>query len=1442
MRPMGAPGQSAQLPAGLQLGGQPPPGGVSGDPDKRKLIQQQLVLLLHAHKCKQNCTLAHCETMRNVLHHMQQCTEGKSCPTPHCASSRQILNHWKNCTNPSCPVCEPLKSQNRTQVQPSLPQQQVVVPPSAQPPFRPQQPAQAIPQPASMQVHPIRPPGQPMPLTNQGLVQPNSVPAPGYGAIVHWQQPTTQQPQVIRMAAPIPPGRTINMTPTVPQIPNHIQQVVQPAPVPKQSPQQPQVQALVTTSSSTSAGGGWQVEVTNDMRHHLVRRIVQTIFPSPDPEAYKDPRMTNLIEYARKVEREMYSSARNKEEYFHLLAEKCFKIHKELEEKRRSRSTGQTGGNAQRPTGTGANSVQPSTSQTGTPATVSNQVPVSATSISDGMLTMPRTTSATTVPTDCVGVGDDNTLSAVDVAERNFIQAIKKFENSSSGSVDVTMREEQPKGAEVVKSEVKSELDESSVSDGRSNETVSLTTPVKVEVKQEDIKQDPSEASTSQRIQPKVPRDPKRWSREELMRAFHPVYEKLYSSEPDSFPFQRPVDPIQLGIPDYPSIVKNPMDLSTISKKLQDGSYKDPWEVVGDFWLMFNNAWLYNKKSSKVYRYCSTLNSIFVEEADKVMKDLGFCCATEYVFEPKVLYCFSPNSCTIQKDQTYYTFVKKDRAAYPGLSCDKYHFCESCFVKSVEFVDIYEDISSQQPVRVPKSEFEQKKNNIKDMEKFCQCRECGRKWHCICALHMDEIYPSGFVCPTCISSKKIVKRENRFTAKKLSPCILSEFLEKRVNDFLKKKETNAGAVHIRVLSNVDKQCEVKPLMRSRFTDAGSFPESFTFRSKAIFAFQDQDGVDVCFFGLHVQEYGSNCPQPNCRRVYVAYLDSVHYFQPRKYRTDVYHEILIGYLDYVKKLGYAFAHIWSCPPSEGDDYIFHCHPADQKIPKPKRLTDWYRRMLDKALIERIVVDYKDILAYALENSIVSPTDLPYFEGDFWPGSLEELIKELDEQKKKMEEEQQQMDNDDDDVEEGGDGSKSSKKNPKSSKNNNKRKAKSKITSTSKRKKSSYLATSGTSPDHDDLISKLYEGLERHRDVFFAIRLHGPQSVANLGPIDDPDTEVHLDLQDGRDNFLSMARDRHLEFSSLRRTKYSTMVMLYELHSEARKESFCFNCNKCQAQIETRYHCTECDDFDLCQKCYQENNDHPHELVKKTGLLVEADGPGAVDANSPEPRRVSIERCIKSLVHACTCRDANCCQQTCMKMKRVLYHTKVCQKKTSNSCSLCKQLIALCCYHAKFCSEIMPTHLQQSQQPPTSVYATQPVIRQQLPAQSYATVPAGQPAQQMWASVPGQRMPMQQPQGQPQGQPQQQQLTGAARMPGQAPSPANYPRPALSAQDQAKLDNVWSQVMQKINNPNCSQQERDSAKQYAEMMRRDPHFFLQRLHTSEQRRLQQQQQQQ
>ena len=81
-----------------------------------------------------------------------------------------------------------------------------------------------------------------------------------------------------------------------------------------------------------------------------------------------------------------------------------------------------------------------------------------------------------------------------------------------------------------------------------------------------------------------------------------------------------------------------------------------------------------------------------------------------------------------------------------------------------------------------------------------------------------------------------------------------------------------------------------------------FPEQFRYKTKAMFVFEEIDGSEVCFFGLHVQEYGSDCLGPNTRRVYISYLDSIHFFHPRHLRTLVYHEILIGYLQFCKNNG------------------------------------------------------------------------------------------------------------------------------------------------------------------------------------------------------------------------------------------------------------------------------------------------------------------------------------------------------------------------------------------------------------------------------------------------------------------------------------------------------------------------------------------------------------
>ncbi|KAL2365773.1 hypothetical protein RJZ56_001228 [Blastomyces dermatitidis] len=62
----------------------------------------------------------------------------------------------------------------------------------------------------------------------------------------------------------------------------------------------------------------------------------------------------------------------------------------------------------------------------------------------------------------------------------------------------------------------------------------------------------------------------------------------------DSRFFREPVDPVKLNIPNYPLIIKQPMDLRTIEEKLKSGSYASLAAVISDFDLMIDNSVTFN--------------------------------------------------------------------------------------------------------------------------------------------------------------------------------------------------------------------------------------------------------------------------------------------------------------------------------------------------------------------------------------------------------------------------------------------------------------------------------------------------------------------------------------------------------------------------------------------------------------------------------------------------------------------------------------------------------------------------------------------------------------------------------------------------------------------------------------------------------------------------------
>lgn len=425
-------------------------------------------------------------------------------------------------------------------------------------------------------------------------------------------------------------------------------------------------------------------------------------------------------------------------------------------------------------------------------------------------------------------------------------------------------------------------------------------------------------------------------------------------------------------------------------------------------------------------------------------------------------------------------------------------------------------------------------------EPFVQCDRCDRWQHHTCALFNNERNIGGkaeYICPKCYIQD--IKNGIRAPldqsvipgATDLPRTKLSDFIEGRLFSRLKKErydrangmgknpEEVPGAedLVVRVVLSVEKNLLVQQELLNVFKEE-NYPKELPYRSKVILLFQKIDGVEVCLFGMYVQEYGSKCAHPNQRSIYISYLDSVKYFRPdgviaatgESLRTFVYHEILVGYLDYCKTRGFSRCYVWSYPPSiADDDYIFNCHPEIQKSPKVGSLRDWYRKMLGKAASEKIVASVTNLYDHFFVphgEHKVTAARLPYFDGDYWPPTAEALLKKL------------------------ADGKLPPIRN-------------------ARKQKPSFEADGCTDASRNSfvdnqLMQELGKGLWKLKENFIVVHLE-TQHMAEDTDCDE-DEVIEGSLFDGRDNFMDFCVKNQYQFDNLGRAKHSSMMILYYLH--------------------------------------------------------------------------------------------------------------------------------------------------------------------------------------------------------------------------------------------------------------------------------------------------------
>ena len=90
-----------------------------------------------------------------------------------------------------------------------------------------------------------------------------------------------------------------------------------------------------------------------------------------------------------------------------------------------------------------------------------------------------------------------------------------------------------------------------------------------------------------------------------------------------AIPFLKPVDYVVLEIPDYPNVIKNPMDLGTIRDNLRSNQYNTVLDFAKDVRLTFQNAIKYNPSQHPIHQNSLKLLAEFESNMEDVVAEVG---------------------------------------------------------------------------------------------------------------------------------------------------------------------------------------------------------------------------------------------------------------------------------------------------------------------------------------------------------------------------------------------------------------------------------------------------------------------------------------------------------------------------------------------------------------------------------------------------------------------------------------------------------------------------------------------------------------------------------------------------------------------------------------------------------------------------------------------------